>query len=107
MGLTTPCKKKIVEKPRRNSAGFCGGGQGLSWAVEPRKEEEEYQNSPLSTILSQIHPFPIFATYLPKIHLKIVLPSPSSSSKWTSPKKFTIEFCMICLTQLSDMPSHF
>jgi hypothetical protein len=33
-------KKKIVEKPSRNSAGFCGGGQGLSWAVEPRKEEE-------------------------------------------------------------------
>jgi hypothetical protein len=34
-------KKKIVEKPPRNSAGFCGGGQGPSWAVEPRKEEEE------------------------------------------------------------------
>jgi hypothetical protein len=32
-----PVKKKIVEKPPRNSAGFCGGGQGLSWAVEPRK----------------------------------------------------------------------
>jgi hypothetical protein len=32
-------KKKIVEKPPRNSAGFCGGGQGLSWAVEPRKED--------------------------------------------------------------------
>jgi hypothetical protein len=32
-------KKKIVEKPPRNSAGFCGGCQGLSWAVEPRKEE--------------------------------------------------------------------
>jgi hypothetical protein len=42
MGLTTlPCKKKIVEKPPRNSTGFCGGGQGLSWSVEPRKEEEE------------------------------------------------------------------
>jgi hypothetical protein len=42
MGLTTlPCKKKIVEKPPRNSARFCGGGRGLSWAVEP-KEEEEY-----------------------------------------------------------------
>jgi hypothetical protein len=42
VGLTTlPCKKKIVEKPPRNLAGFCGGGQGLSWAVEPRKEEEE------------------------------------------------------------------
>jgi hypothetical protein len=27
-------------KPPRNSAGFCGGGQDLSWAVEPRKEEE-------------------------------------------------------------------
>jgi hypothetical protein len=40
VGLTTlPCKKKIVEKPLRNSAGFCGGGQGLSWAVKPRKEE--------------------------------------------------------------------
>jgi hypothetical protein len=36
-----PVKKKIVEKPPRNSAGFCGGGHGLSWAVEPRKEEEE------------------------------------------------------------------
>jgi hypothetical protein len=36
-----PVKKKIVEKLPRNSAGFCGGGQGLSWAVEPRKEEEE------------------------------------------------------------------
>jgi hypothetical protein len=40
VGLTIlPCKKKIVEKPPRNSAGFCGGGQGLSWAVEPRKED--------------------------------------------------------------------
>jgi hypothetical protein len=38
---TLPCKKKVVEKPPRNSAGFCGGCQGLSWAVEPRKEEEE------------------------------------------------------------------
>jgi hypothetical protein len=28
----------IVEKPPRNSAGFWGGGQGLSWAVEGRKE---------------------------------------------------------------------
>jgi hypothetical protein len=28
----------IGEKPLRNSAGFCGGGQGLSWAVEARKE---------------------------------------------------------------------
>jgi hypothetical protein len=25
----------------KNSAGFCGGDQGLSWAVEPRKEEEK------------------------------------------------------------------
>jgi hypothetical protein len=42
VGLTTlPCKKKIVEKSPRNSAGFCGGGQGLSWAVEPRKEERK------------------------------------------------------------------
>jgi hypothetical protein len=42
VGLTAlPCKRENVEKPPRNSAGFCGGGQGLSWAVEPRKEEEE------------------------------------------------------------------
>jgi hypothetical protein len=41
-GATTlPCKKKIVEKPPRNSAGFCGGGQGLIWAVEPRKEDRK------------------------------------------------------------------
>jgi hypothetical protein len=43
VGLATlPSKKNIVEEPPRNSAGFCGGGQGLSWAVEPRKEEENY-----------------------------------------------------------------
>jgi hypothetical protein len=42
-GANNPtCKKKIVEKPPRNSAGFCGGGQGLRWAVEPRKEEEDF-----------------------------------------------------------------
>jgi hypothetical protein len=39
-----PVKKKIVEKPPRNSAGFCGGSQGLSWAVEPRKEEEKEED---------------------------------------------------------------
>jgi hypothetical protein len=38
---TLPVKNKIVEKPPRNSARFCGGGQGLSWAVKPMKEEEE------------------------------------------------------------------
>jgi hypothetical protein len=39
-GVNNPtCKKKIVEKPPRSSAVFCGGGQSLSWAVEPRKEE--------------------------------------------------------------------
>jgi hypothetical protein len=32
-------KKEIVEKPPRNSTRFFGGGQGLSWAVEPRKAE--------------------------------------------------------------------
>jgi hypothetical protein len=41
VGITTPpCKKKIVEKSPRNSAGFCGGSQGLNWAVEPRKKED-------------------------------------------------------------------
>jgi hypothetical protein len=40
VGLTTlSCKKKIAEKPPRNSTGFCGGVQGLSWAVDPRREE--------------------------------------------------------------------
>jgi hypothetical protein len=45
-----PLKKKIVEKPPRNSAGFCGGVQGLNWAVEPRKEEEE---EPLVLLLNE------------------------------------------------------
>jgi hypothetical protein len=45
VGLTTlPCKKKIVEEPPRNSAGFCVGGEGLSWAVEPGKEEGNKKN---------------------------------------------------------------
>jgi hypothetical protein len=29
---TLPCKKENFERPPRNSAGFCGGGHGLSWA---------------------------------------------------------------------------
>jgi hypothetical protein len=40
-GAKNPVKKKIDEKPPRNSAGFCGGGQGLSWAVEPREQERK------------------------------------------------------------------
>jgi hypothetical protein len=58
VGLTTlPCKKKIVEKPPRNSAGFCGGGQGLSCAVEPRKEEEEEEEEEVvsnTSVLCQV-----------------------------------------------------
>jgi hypothetical protein len=34
---------KIVEKPQRNSAGFCGGGQGLSWAVGAKKRRTNSQ----------------------------------------------------------------
>jgi hypothetical protein len=52
VGLTIlPCKKKIVEMPPRNSAGFCGGGQGLSWAMEPRREEEEEEEEEMQTTL--------------------------------------------------------
>jgi hypothetical protein len=53
VGLTTlPCKKKIVEKPPRNSAGFCGGGQGLRWAVEPRKERKKERKKEEELFLS-------------------------------------------------------
>jgi hypothetical protein len=52
VGLTTlPCKKKIIKKSPRNSAGFCGGGQGLSWAVEPRKEDNLVCHKVASTLL--------------------------------------------------------
>jgi hypothetical protein len=57
VGQTTlPCKKKIVEKPPRNSAGFCGGGQGLSWAVEQRKEEGGGGGLKLNTSLERMSP---------------------------------------------------
>jgi hypothetical protein len=51
VGLTT----LIVEKPPRNSAGFYGGGQGLSWAVGPREEEEEEEEEVLLPILKCQH----------------------------------------------------
>jgi hypothetical protein len=51
VGLTTLTCKKIVEKPPRNSAGFCGGGQGLIWAVEPRKEERKKEIQVLFSML--------------------------------------------------------
>jgi hypothetical protein len=63
VGLTTlPCKEKIVEKPPRNSAGFFGGGQGLSWAVEPRKEEKKSSASyeaPHYSVFSSFPPLPL------------------------------------------------
>jgi hypothetical protein len=50
VGLTTlPCKRENVEKPPRNSAGFCGGGQGLYWAVEPREQERKNKKLSAST----------------------------------------------------------
>jgi hypothetical protein len=49
-GATLPCKKKMVGKPPRNSAGFCAGGQGLSWTVEPRKEERRRRRRRSNTI---------------------------------------------------------
>jgi hypothetical protein len=42
---TLPCRKENVEKPPKNSARFCGGGQGLDWAVEPRKERRRISMS--------------------------------------------------------------
>jgi hypothetical protein len=49
VGLTTlPSKKKLLRSLQENSAGFCGGGQGLGWAVEPRKKEEEEEDEVFS-----------------------------------------------------------
>jgi hypothetical protein len=50
VGHHHPVKKKIVKKPPRNSSGFCGGDQGLSWAVEPKKEEGRYYEMPQRTL---------------------------------------------------------
>jgi hypothetical protein len=74
VGLTTlTCKKKIVEKPPRNSAGFCGGGRGLSWAVEPRKEEEPQRISPLSCMkIYENFARPPYCFYILKNQLKMV-----------------------------------
>jgi hypothetical protein len=55
VGLKTlPFTKKIAEKPPRNSVGFCGGGQGLSWAVEPRKEISFFLMGANSTRIPQL-----------------------------------------------------
>jgi hypothetical protein len=40
-----PVKKKIVQKPPRNSAGFFGGGQGLSWAVGAKEKRKKLSYS--------------------------------------------------------------
>jgi hypothetical protein len=74
VGLTTlPCKKKIVEKPR-NSDGFYGGGQGLSWAVEQRKEEEEAVSDPAHSSVVQL-----IVTQLVKNSPSFIEPDGSSS----------------------------
>jgi hypothetical protein len=57
-GANNPTCIKKIEKPPRNSAGFCGGGQGLSWAVEPRKEEcnEVSRWNVIPVMIFQIYP---------------------------------------------------
>jgi hypothetical protein len=52
-----PVIKKIVEKPPRNSAGFCGGGQGLRWAVEARGERERELINDQHTEAHEIYTF--------------------------------------------------
>jgi hypothetical protein len=93
MGLTTlPCKKKIVEKPQRNSAGFCGGGQGLGWAVEPRKEEESGRGVTLTTHLHLV----------PRMKMReAVIPLPHMSS-WGG--HFTILYSFIVDAESSPIP---
>jgi hypothetical protein len=71
VGLTTlPCKKKIVEKPPRNSAGFFGGGQGLRWAVKPRKEERRILETYIQ-MFSKIkrHSFLSFLVFCAEFHI--------------------------------------
>jgi hypothetical protein len=71
VGLTTlPCKKENVEKPPRNSARFCGGGQGLSWAVEPRKEERCFIHSTTFVISCDFLKLATFKLNISKIVLK-------------------------------------
>jgi hypothetical protein len=42
VGLTTlTYKKENCSEASKKFSRICGGGQGLSWAVKPRKEEEE------------------------------------------------------------------
>jgi hypothetical protein len=43
-----PVKKKIDEKPPRNSAGFCGGGQGLTGLWSQGKKKICLNISPIS-----------------------------------------------------------
>jgi hypothetical protein len=77
--------QKIVEKPPKNSAGFCGGGHGLSWAVQPRKEEEEEEEVLIRMLLSSLpslHPlfrFPLFRSILLPLFISFLFPSFSLS----------------------------
>jgi hypothetical protein len=45
-----PVKKKVVEKPPRNSSGFCGGGQGLTglWSQGRRRRRRRRKGSIMS-----------------------------------------------------------
>jgi hypothetical protein len=57
VGLTTlPCKKKIVQKPPRNSAEFCGGGQGLSWLWSQGKKKKKKKMWMVSFTPPQLYP---------------------------------------------------
>jgi hypothetical protein len=97
-------------KPPRNSAGFCGGGQGLSWNVKPRKEEEEEEEKecfvkpsscevPHYAMFSSLPPLPphyvqiCFFVYRCNAQTKEFLYREAFTVRHT--KNVSIKFCML------------
>jgi hypothetical protein len=53
----------------------------LLWS--PKERHQVHNSPPLDPILSQLNPVRLIYSYLPKVHLNVILPPPPRSSQWS------------------------